>query len=72
MSWQIINEILGLAAIDHEFCQRLLVDPLRAAQEQGFRLTPREQSIFNTITARDLQEFSQQVLASLAPENHDA
>jgi len=72
MSWQIINEILGLAAIDDEFCQRLLVDPLRAAQEQGFQLTSREQSILHRITARDLHELSQQVLVYLAPENLDS
>lgn len=72
MSWQTINEILGLAAIDHEFCQRLLVDPLRAAQEQGFQLTSREQSVLSNITARDLHELSQQILAALGPDNQDS
>jgi hypothetical protein len=69
MSWTTINEILGLAAIDHAFCQELLANPLQAVQKRGFQLTTQEQHTFRRIKARDLQDFSQQVLSSLAPDS---
>jgi len=65
MSWKTINELLGRAMIDAHFARRLLADPLRAAQEDGFDLTPEEQAIFQDIKARDLAELSQMLLARL-------
>lgn len=65
MSWQIINEILGLATIDKEFARELLKNPLTAVQKQGFQLTPKEQEVFNTISANTLQEFSRDLFQAL-------
>jgi len=69
MSWETINEMLGLAAVDQVYCQQLLVNPLAAAQAQGFKLTQQEQDILRDIKAHDLYEFSQMVLARLAPDS---
>ncbi len=65
MSWKIINQILGLAAVDQEFAQKLLQDPLAAVGAQGFELTPEERHIFREISASNLREFSQHLLQEL-------
>ena len=65
MSWNIVNQILGLAAVDKEFAQELLKEPLTAAQARGFQLTPREQRVFNAISVSNLQEFSQHLIQEL-------
>ena len=62
MSWQTVNEILGLAAIDPDFCQKLLQEPLRAVQSQGFKLSKEEEYVFSSIKAEDIHDFSQQLL----------
>jgi hypothetical protein len=65
MSWKIINTILGLASVDQTFCRELLANPLQAVQTKQFELTPEEEAIFKRISARDLAEFSQMLLAYL-------
>jgi hypothetical protein len=65
MSWQIINTILGLATVDEEFCQALLADPLKAVKARQFKLTTEEQEAFQTISAANLFELSQQLVALL-------
>jgi hypothetical protein len=65
MSWKTINTILGLAAVDEEFCRALLANPLAAAQTQQVELTPEEQEAFKTISARNLSELSQQLIELL-------
>lgn len=65
MSWKVINQILGLAAIDREFAQKLLQDPLAAVRTQGFQLTPEEQKTIEEISASSLREFSQHLLQEL-------
>ncbi len=67
MSWQSINEMLGLAIVDQTFCRQLLADPVGSAKARGFELTEREEAILLGITAHDLHEFSQAVLAYLSP-----
>jgi len=67
MSWQEINELLGLAMIDPDFCRKLLTDPLKAANSKGFNLTERERETLCRITAHDLCNFSQQIIVKLAP-----
>ena len=69
MSWQTINEMLGLAAIDHDFREQLLSHPLTAARQRGFQLTPYERKVIRELNARDLSEFSQIILTRLGPEN---
>lgn len=59
MSWQTIDEMLGLAIIDLAFREELLQSPLAAARERGFELTPDEASLVQAIRASDLSEFSQ-------------
>lgn len=63
MSWKIINAILGLAATDDAFCQDLLKNPIDAIKTREFALTKVEEEKFGHISASDLSEFSQQVLA---------
>ena len=61
--------MLGLAAVDRDFCEQLLAHPLTAARKHGFKLTRQEQKVINELTTRDLSEFSQNVLMRLGPEN---
>lgn len=65
MSWEIINQVLGLAAIDPEFASLLLANPDVAIQTRGFQLTPEEQSVFQNARAKNLQELSQQLIDRL-------
>jgi len=65
MSWKIINTILGLATVDEEFRRALLADPLAAVQAQQIELTAEEQDAFRAISAGNLSEFSQQLIALL-------
>lgn len=62
MSWKTINAILGLAAVDEDFCRALLQNPLKAIRQQQFVLTREEEEKLSGIVAQDLTEFSQQVL----------
>ncbi len=63
MSRATINQLLGLAIADPDFCRLLLASPVEAAQQQGIDLTLVEKKILLTIVAHDLQEFCQQLLA---------
>lgn len=63
MSWKTINAILGRAAIDDTFCQDLLKNPLETIKQSRFALTREEEEKLSHISASDLSEFSQQVLA---------
>ncbi len=63
MSWKNLNEMIGMAAIDQQFCQKLLQSPISAIDEQGYVLTPEEREIVATIRAADIQEFCEQLLA---------
>ncbi len=67
MSWEVVNQILGLAAVDKEFAQALLKEPVAAVQERGFQLTPEEQRVFSEISASNLREFSQHLFQALHP-----
>lgn len=65
MSWKTINAILGLATVDEDFCEHLLTDPLKAVKARHFELTTEEQEAFRTISATNLAELSQQLIALL-------
>ncbi len=67
MSWKTVNEILGLASINSEFCQELLRKPLDAVQKRGFQLSQHEREVMSKIIANNLYEFSQVVFTELAP-----
>ena len=73
MSWQIINEILGLAATDKQFAQELLVDPVDAVIKRGYHLTATEQEAFRRSASGAIDTFSQNLLHHLAqkPEERD-
>ena len=68
MSWKAINVILGRAATDEDFCQKLLKDPVKAIKQQHFALTKDEEEKLSRIVAHDLADFSQQVLTSFGKE----
>jgi len=68
MSWKTLNEILSLAAIDPDFCQEFLADPLSTTQRYGFQLMDHEQQVMSRIQATDLAKLSQFLLEQLAPE----
>lgn len=69
MSWQTINGMLGLAMIDPKFANRLLANPLLAAEELGFALNKAEREALRTIKARDIAELSQVLLERFDGEN---
>jgi hypothetical protein len=68
VSWKTINAILGQAAIDETFCQELLENPVEAIKNRQFVLTKEEEEKLGSISAKDLSEFSQQVLALFGKE----
>ena len=68
MSWKTVNRILGQAAIDQNFRQRLQEDPLAALAAEGFELTPEEQVTFTRFAALPFPEFCQRLLDELAPD----
>lgn len=69
MSWETINQILGLATLDGNFCQELLEHPVEAAQKKGFTLTQKEEEVFSQIAVTTLPELTQFVFEKLAPSN---
>jgi hypothetical protein len=68
MSWEIVNQILGLAAVNQEFAQALLKEPLAAIQKQGFRLTSDELRVLSEVSPKNLRELSQCLIREL---NHE-
>lgn len=68
MSWQTINEILGLAATDKQFAQELLVDPVDAVTKRGYHLTVAEQEAFRRSASGAIDTFSQNLLHHLVQE----
>ena len=68
MSWKTINSILGLATVDEEFCQALLANPLAAVKARQFELTAEQEKVLSTISATNLSDFSQQLMALLDKE----
>jgi hypothetical protein len=66
MSWETINQILGLATLDDAFCQALLKHPLIAIQQWGFQLTLAEKEALSQITVDTLPAFTQCVFDTLA------
>jgi len=71
MSWEVINQVLGLATVDKQFVQELLKEPLVAVQRRGFQLSPQEEKMFSEICASNLREFSQRLLQMLNREQFD-
>lgn len=69
MSWESMNEMIGLAMVDRDFCEKLLDHPLAAAQAQGFNLTSKEQEVLKHIATSDIYEFSRIVLTKLGPHS---
>lgn len=67
MSWKVINEIIGLAAVDPDFCQELLTNSSSAIQKKGFQLTAAEFEILCSIKVNNIAEFGQVVLEKFAP-----
>jgi hypothetical protein len=71
MSWETINQILGLATIDQKFACELLQEPLAAVQTRGFQLTAEEQGVFSQHSAKDLNTLSQYLMQRLHHEQAD-
>jgi predicted secreted hydrolase len=67
MSWQTINQILGLAMVDEKFAGRLLANPLEAVREFGFDLTDEEQATLLKVRAKDISELSQILVEKFGP-----
>lgn len=68
MSRETLNELIGLAMISPDFCERLLAHPQQAAHDYGFQLTPEEQKAFGEIRADTIHEFSKQIMEKLMPD----
>ena len=69
MSWKAINHLLGLAAVDPQFWQKLKRDPLSVSQTLGLELTAEEKAILSKIHAETLTEFSQYLLDEFGHQN---
>lgn len=70
MSWETINQILGLATVDDSFCHELLRHPLLAIQKQGFVLTEEEEAVISEVIAKTIDEFTRHVYDRLtSPKN---
>lgn len=69
MSWQTINQILGLAMVDEKFARRLLANPLPTIREFGFDLTEKEEHILREVKANDVSELSQILVERLSQED---
>ena len=67
MSWQTINQILGLAMVDSKFARRLLANPLAAVHEFGFDLTTEEQRTLAQVKASDISQLSQILVEKFHP-----
>jgi hypothetical protein len=65
MSRKMINQIIGLAAIDPAFWQALQERPMETLEARGFQLTAEERAIFLKITALPFPEFCQSLLELL-------
>lgn len=68
MSWKTINCILGQAAIDPDFRQRLQEDTLAALAAEGFELTPEEQEAFTSFGSLPFSQLCERLLAELGPD----
>jgi hypothetical protein len=66
MSWQNINQILGMAMVDAKFSRRLLANPLEAIREFRFDLTEEEENILRDVKASDVSELSQILVERLS------
>jgi hypothetical protein len=67
MSWQTINEMLILASVDPDFCQKLLENPSSASQ-YGFQLSAEEMQVLQHIQAQDIYELSKKIVQQLGPQ----
>ncbi len=70
MGWQTINQILGEAAINPDFCRELLASPVQTIEANGWHLAEEERQVLETIHAQSLTEFSQLLLSRL-PRGHE-
>jgi hypothetical protein len=68
MSWQTLNEILGMASIDEQFAGELLADSVEAIQSRGFSLQPHEQKVLKGLVFSSLVELSQLLCEQFAPD----
>jgi len=66
MVWQTINQILGEALINPDFCRNLLASPVQTIEISGWHLTEEERQVLETIHAQSLAEFSQLLLSRLS------
>lgn len=72
MSWQKLNEIVGMAMIDQVFSQQLLENPLDALHARGIQLPKEEQELLCGSQARSIQELSQYLITKHASEASDS
>ncbi|HEU5376983.1 MAG TPA: Os1348 family NHLP clan protein [Ktedonobacteraceae bacterium] len=70
MSWQTIHNMLGLAIIDPKFANRLLANPLLAAEDFGFDLSIAEREALRNVQAGNITELGQILLKRLSSEEH--
>lgn len=65
MSWNTINEILGLAVTNEGFAQELIANPLEAVRRRGYQLTIAEQEAFRLSSSQTLDRFTRNLLTHL-------
>jgi hypothetical protein len=68
MSWKTVNRILGQAAIDPDFRQRLQEDALATLAAEGFELTLEEQEAFASFGSLPFPQLCERLLEKLGPD----
>lgn len=66
MSWKVINEVIGRATLDTDFCQKLLKHPVETIEAAGYLLTEQERQILQGIHTNDIYEFSKDLLEAFS------
>jgi hypothetical protein len=59
MSEQVLNQMIGWALVDRDFCHRLLANP--AGVSTRFDLTPEERQILCDIRVNSLEQFAKEL-----------
>jgi hypothetical protein len=66
MSWKVINEVIGRATLDADFCRKLLERPVKTIEDAGYPLTEQERQLLREIHASDIYEFSKDLLKAFS------
>lgn len=64
MAQEELERLIGRAVLDPEFRERLLVDPEKAIQEEGFDLTPEEVDLVKSVDKEKAETLAEEIGAA--------